>query len=121
MHFKRLTLQTRWAAAIILLLLGGYQFIGPGPVVTLDGYSHLYNSFALRRIWASPGGAFAREYALSSPLLPNWLGTLLLAAVQTVCPGESGLKAMHELSFVFLFLSLLYLVRGTPWPRGPLA
>jgi hypothetical protein len=65
-----------WLLAALIVVA---QFRAPF-ALTLDGYSHLYQASVLGELWAGDA-AFAAHFNTASPWLPNWLSTLLLAAI----------------------------------------
>ncbi len=99
----------RYPFALLLLLLGLLlsAFLLAPVTVTLDGYSHLYQAHLLRRMLASDPSTLS-DFQYNSPLVPNWLSTILLAMLSTVLPGELALR-LFIILIVSGFLASLYL------------
>lgn len=103
-----------WAALLIAFVVAVYLF---SPVtVSLDGYSHLYNAYALN--WTLTDQANATNYfSLNSPFIPNWIVSLLLIGLSFVLPAEFALKLFVISTFLFLYASLLLFAREMRSPR----
>jgi hypothetical protein len=97
---------------VLLVVLLLYLFLFVPVTITLDGYSHLYGSQALRLML---GGQpeFHRTFSYNSILVPNWLSTLFLAALSIIVPNELALKLLMVLSVTALIYSLYFCIDTT--------
>ena len=105
----RQRLVTLWASALVLVVVGVILF---APLcVTLDGYSHVYHSRVLLSLFA--GDAPAREaFAYQSPLIPNWLTALSLAALETFLPANWALSLLMIAAFLAALHGLVHAARA---------
>ena len=101
-------------AFLIALLL--YVFLFAPVTITLDGYSHLYLGEALRLML---GGQpqFHGAFSYNSILVPNWLDTLLLAALSAIFASELALKLQIVLIGTVLISSLYFCIDATLYHR----
>lgn len=104
-----------WAGLLISLIIGIYLL---SPVtVSLDGYSHLYNAYALGWTITDQVGA-PNYFSLASAFMPNWLVPLLLLGLSLLLPAELALKLLVIFTFICLYVSLLLFVRAMTSPRA---
>ena len=88
---------TLWAGALASFAVAAILF---APLsVTLDGYSHLYHAEVLRSFL--DGNAPAHGFfEIQSPLLPNWLTALTLAALASFLPPPWALSLLIAAAFL---------------------
>jgi hypothetical protein len=79
--------------------------------VTLDGYSHLYHARLLRDLLAGLPETVA-YFTWASPLLPNWLTALTLAALSSILPATLALKLLVIAAFLALLGGLAAAARA---------
>ena len=115
---KKASIWSLYPILLLALLTASllYVFFFAPASVTLDGYSHLYEAKVLS--WMLHSHPWVHRYfSYNSPLLPNWLCTLLLAALSSIVPDELALKILIVLSAVLLLFSLYYCVDATQYCR----
>lgn len=93
-----------------------YVFFFAPASVTLDGYSHIYEAKVLSRMLAGHSDVH-RYFYYNSPLLPNWLCALFLAALSSIIPGELALKILITLTALLLLSSLYYCIDARRYSR----
>ena len=99
---------------VLLVVLLLYLFLFVPVTITLDGYSHLYGSQALRLMLAGQPD-FHRIFSYNSILVPNWLSTLFLAALSNIVPNEVALKLLTMLTVTALVYSLYFCIDTTQY------
>jgi hypothetical protein len=92
---------------ISALSLVAAMTLAPVPL-SLDGPSHIYFAVVMRHLWA--GDPFYREhFYLSSPLIPNWLASVIAAAAVLPEKSQAGIVLMNAL-VLLLTAAALYFV-----------
>ena len=92
--------------SLLSVFLIGVLLLAPLSV-TQDGYSHLYGAHVLRAMWRGDPD-FRAHFYYNSFLVPNWLGNLILAALQFAFSDTLALKLLMILTAGALFCSLYY-------------
>ena len=91
-----------------------YVYLFAPAAVTLDGYSHLYGAKLLS--WMLQGYPEVHSYfSYNSPLIPNWLCALLLAALSSIFSNELALRILIIMSGAALLFSLYYCIDATSY------
>jgi fluoride ion exporter CrcB/FEX len=93
-----------WTFLILVL------FLAPVPL-TLDGPSHVYGSQVLRQL-IRHRPEFEAYFEYNSVLVPNWLSTIVLAALSSVMPVRMTTASMMTLVIAGLLAGLYSCVSG---------
>src|ERR1035437_2567007 len=94
-------------ALLLAFLL--YVFFFAPVSVTLDGYTNLYTAKVLGEM-LSGHPEVHRSFFYNSPLLPIWIGPLLLTAISTIVPDELALKILIVMIGIALLSSLYFCI-----------
>jgi hypothetical protein len=101
-------------ALLVVVLLSLFLFAAA--TVTLDGYSHIYGGEALKLMLGGQPD-FHSNFSYNSILLPNWLDSLLLAALSSLVPNELALKLLIVLIILALVSSLYFCIDSALYQR----
>jgi hypothetical protein len=93
-----------------------YCFLSPSITLTLDGYSHLFSANILKEMLSgNPDVHTIFDY--NSPLIPNWLVAILLAALSNIFPAELALKLLVVLIWSTVLVSLYFCLNVSAMKR----
>jgi type IV secretory pathway VirB2 component (pilin) len=103
----------RWMAPLFLAL----AILQLAPVwavrylPTVDGPSHVYNSWIFRELMMHRGGLIARYFQIDWRPHPNWIGTAVMAVLMTVVPPIIAEKLFVS-AIVLLFALAVWMYAG---------
>lgn len=95
----------------ILVLINAIPVIFLPCYPTLDGPSHLYNSYLLRQILFSGNYLADRFFVLNTEIIPNWTASGLLSLLGSVFPVFIAEKILQLIIVTGVPLGFYYLVK----------
>jgi hypothetical protein len=97
---------------LVIVLFFAFFFFSYRFFITCDGPAHLYNANLLLNFFNGADPVVSSYFELNAYPVPNWIGHLILAFLNTFLPVEAVEKVFLFIYFIAFIYSFKYLVQS---------